>query len=226
MLWWVAEPIAYMAALYFVFAIGFRMGGEDFVPFLLVGTTTWRWFNGGVQNCSDCITGNVGLMNQVYFPKWILVAISVTSSTMKFSFVVAFLFLFLIVSGYEVTVTWFGVLAVVMVQCLLIIGVGGLLACIVPFAPDIKILIDNSMLILFFMSGIFFDITERPEHVQDILFLNPMAGIIQSYRECLMYGNWPNWEYLAVVAIASVLAIALTVRIMASHDRAYAKVVN
>jgi lipopolysaccharide transport system permease protein len=47
--WWIVEPILYMFAFYFIFAVGFRQGGPELVPFLLCGIVPWKWVPASVQ---------------------------------------------------------------------------------------------------------------------------------------------------------------------------------
>ena len=41
-LWWIIDPVLYMAAFYVVFALALRQGGEDYAPFLLIGMVVWN----------------------------------------------------------------------------------------------------------------------------------------------------------------------------------------
>lgn len=223
-LWWIVEPVLYMAAFYVVFGLIFERGGADFVPFLLCGLVAWKWFASTVTSAANAIPANGGLMQQVYLPKHIFPTIVLLVNTVKFLVVMGLLLVFLMSYGHTPSYAWLGLPALVLVQCLFIAAVAGLVSSIVPFVPDFKLLLDNVMMLLFFVSGVFFDIGSVPGYLQFLLNLNPMAGIIDGYRTILMQGLWPNGLYLASVLVVSLLGITLAGRILARYDRIYPKV--
>jgi lipopolysaccharide transport system permease protein len=223
-LWWILEPIIYMAAFYVVFGIIFERGGADFVPFLLCGLVAWKWFASTVTSAANTIPANAGLMQQVYLPKHVFPAIVLVVNTMKFLVVLGLLLIFLVVYGHAPSAAWLALPALVLVQCLVIAAVAGLVSSIVPFVPDFKLLMDNAMMLLFFISGVFFDIGTVSEGLRFILKLNPMAGIIDGYRTILIGGQWPNWSYLGVVSVLSLIGIWFASRLLSHYDRIYPKV--
>jgi lipopolysaccharide transport system permease protein len=223
-LWWIFEPVIYMAAFYVVFGLIFERGGAGFVPFLLCGLVAWKWFASTVTSAANSIPANSGLMQQVYLPKHVFPAIVLVVNTVKFLVVLGLLLVFLVLYGHAPSYAWLGLPALLFVQCLFIAAVAGLVASIVPFVPDFKLLLDNAMMVLFFVSGVFFDIGSVPEHLQFILKLNPMAGIIDGYRAILMQGLWPSGPYLGFVLAISAVGIWLAGRTLTQYDRIYPKV--
>jgi len=79
---------------------------------------------------------------------------------------------------------------------------------------------------LFFMSGIFFDIRELPEDVQGILYLNPMVTIIGGYRDVLLNSTWPDAQALMTVLAVAGLFFFWGARRLNRYDRRFAKVIS
>ena len=223
-LWWIVEPVMYMVAFYIVFALIFQRGGEDFVPFLLCGLVAWKWFGSTVSQCANSIPSNAGLMNQVYIPKYLFPAIVIIVGTIKFLVVLALLLVFLIVYGVSPSETWLVVPFILGIQFILIAAVSGLVAAIVPVVPDIRLMLDNVLMLFFFLSGIFFDIKEVPEDIRSILLLNPMAVIIDSLRVALIDNQWPDMAALLLVLLFSLAALWLVGRLLKRYDRIYPKI--
>ena len=223
-LWWIVEPIIYMLAFYIVFALIFERGGENFVPFLLCGLVTWKWFGSSVSQCANSITYNAGLMNQVYIPKYLFPAIVIVVGTIKFAVILALLLVFLVLYGITPTETWLFLPVILFIQLILIVAVSGLVAAIVPVVPDIKLILDNVLMLLFFLSGIFFDIKTVPEDIRSILVLNPMAVIIDNLRVVLIDNRWPDIGSLAAVLLFSVIGMWLVGRLFKHYDRIYPKI--
>jgi lipopolysaccharide transport system permease protein len=223
-LWWIIEPVMYMAAFYVVFGLVFERGGPDFAPFLLCGLVAWKWFGSTVTVSSNTIAANAALMQQVYLPKYLFPAIVVVINTLKFAAVFAVLLVFLLVYGYEPSVAWLSLPLVMLIQFLLIASLAGVVSAIVPFMPDFRLLLDNFMMLLFFLSGIFFDISTVSEKLQFLLRLNPMAVIIENYRLVLIKGQWPDGLHLGVVCGIALIGVWLAGRVFRHYDRIYPKV--
>lgn len=224
LLWWIVEPILYMLAFYVVFGLVFQRGGENFIPFLLCGLVIWKWFASSVQNASTSITSNMGLIYQVYLPKVVFPVVAVVTSTLRFSFVFFILLLFLLANDAPVTSAWLIDLPLLLsLQIAFMLGLAMTLAAIVPFIPDLKFLIDNGLLILFFLSGIFFRLDTIPESLRLYFDLNPVAVIIHGYREILISGNQLNWLTMLPVVIMSFCMLALGGILLRRWDRVYAK---
>lgn len=224
-LWWIVEPIIYMLVFYVIFVVVFDRGGEDRVAFLLTGLVVWKWFATSIPQCSNCIVANIGLVCQVYIPKHVLPGMVVLTSAIKFLIIFMLLIVFLVISGKSPSVEWISLPVLMAVQLGVILAIGSVLAAIVPFLPDLKIVIDNGMMLLFFLSGIFFDISAVSPEIRGYLYLNPMVGIIDNYRVVLLKGVWPNWFLLGVIFSISLMGLALGWYLLRRFDRTYAKVI-
>ena len=224
-LWWVIEPVIYMSVFYLIFVVVFDRAGEGRVAFLLTGLVVWKWFATSIPQCAGSISANVGLIRQVYIPKFVFPAMVVTTSSMKFLIVFVLLLVFLIVTGKSPGAAWVALPVLMGVQLLFMLAIGCVLSAIVPFVPDLKLIIDNGMLLLFFLSGVFFDISSASPEIRFYLNTNPMVGIIDSYRMVLLEGAWPDWSLLGNVFSISLIVFALGWYLLQRFDRTYVKVI-
>ena len=226
LIWWILEPVLYMLVFYVVFSMLFDRGGPDFVPFLLCGLVAWRWFDASVRGGASSILLNGSLMNQVYLPKLIFPAVTVIANTIKFFIILAILLLFLLFYGIEPSVSWLALPILVAVQFLVVLVVSCFLALLVPFFPDLNILITNAMTLLLFLSGVFFSIYDLPEKAHFWFFMNPMAVLIAAYRDVLISHRWPNWLQLGWVMVGCLVFGALVLWLAKRYDRVYPKLVS
>jgi lipopolysaccharide transport system permease protein len=222
-LWWVVEPALYMAAFYLAFGAGIRAGGVHAVPFLLTGLVAWKWFASSVQGGSGAIQANSGLIQQVYVPKAILPFIVMVTNGIKFLVVLVLLLLVLTAMGYPPDITWVALPAVIVVEFLLIVALGSLAASLLPLLPDLKLIVDNGLIVMMFLSGIFYDVDKLPPGPAAIMRFNPMIWVIESFRHILMRHSWPQWDSLLVVALASLAVYALALVVLRAYDRHYTK---
>jgi len=226
-LWWFIEPVLYMAVFYLVFGIGLRKGGPDFIVYLLTGLIMWKWLDGTVKSSSNVIIGSVGLMNHVYLPKILLPGMVVVVNTYKLITVLIIFLLFLVfVWDIPITHYWQCLPLLLLLQLILICGMAGVAAAVVPIIPDLKYVVDYGMTLAFFMSGIFFDIHELTPDVQHWLMFNPMVVLIDSYRDILLYARWPDWHALLTVSYEAVAMFGLMLLLLIKFDRYYPRVVG
>lgn len=225
-LWWIIEPVMYMFIFYFVFAHLFRRGDENFVLFLLTGLIAWKWFQTTVSTGSNSLMVNASLMNQVYLPKIVFPFTAIATNTFKFLIILSLLLIFLQITSTRPSWAWFLLPVLIFTQMLLIAAVTCLLAAIMPFFPDLRVILDNILMMFFFLSGIFFDISRMPESIQGYFWLNPMATLIGMYRKLLLEGVAPDWQQLALVTAFSVLIMLLAVWLFQRFDRVYPKIIQ
>lgn len=223
-LWWIAEPVLYMGVFYVLFGLVLQQRGEHYVAFLLCGLAAWKWFDSAIKNASQSIGHSMPLIQQVYLPKWVFPAIAVTASTFRFGFVLAILLVFLFVSDVPVTAQWVIALPQLLgLQFLLTLGLAMILAAITPFVPDLKLVIDNGMMLLFFISGIFFRFDAIPDGLRIYFELNPLGMLIQAYRRVLVEGGTLEplsmWPVLVLGAMSTLVGMLL----LNKWDRIYVK---
>lgn len=224
LLWWIIEPILYLCAYYVLFVLVMQRGGSDFAPVFLCGAVVWKWFDSGLKGGSHAISAHRGLLQQVYVPKYIFPVISVLGSTARFLPVFAVFVVFLLLYGIPAQITWLAAPMVMLTQLCLLLSLAMLVGAITPFLPDLKVVIDNGMMLLFFISGVFFNINEVQEPLKSYLLLNPMAGLIDEYRNVMIRGVWPDTGRMAIIWIASVALGTLALVLLKQMDHKYGKV--
>lgn len=224
--WWFVEPLLDMAIYYVVFAILMKQGTDHYIPFLLIGIVFWTWFNRSLQNSSLSIMQAKDLMAQMNLPKAFFPIATVCQDFVKQFFVMLVLIAFLFFYGMQLSLPWLCLPLIMAIQFIFITGFAILLAALVPFFPDLKFIITAGLQLMFFVSGVFFDIdrTVLPVH-RTIVYLNPMAGLIRNYRLILMHGVWPDWTYLLCAFWAAVILLLLSLILVRHFGHIYPKIV-
>ena len=86
-----------------------------------------------------------------------------------------------------------------------ILGVSWALASLGVFLRDISQFIGLLVMVLMFMSPIFYPASALPEGYRFILYLNPLTPVIEEMRAVLYFGDAPDFAMLAVYWLATVL---------------------
>jgi lipopolysaccharide transport system permease protein len=225
-IWWVLEPVMYMTVFYIVFVHIFKRGDENFIVFLLTGLIVWKWFNTTISTGSNSILNSSGLMNQVYLPKIIFPLTTVVINTFKFLIVLSIFLVLLQFTAIKFSLAWTFLPILIVVQLLLISSLTSLLAALMPFFPDLRFILDNIIMMMLFLSGIFFDIAKLPANVRAYFFLNPMAALIVMYRKIIISGTFPDWHPLLYIISCSFVILFLSIWLLRRFDRIYPKIIH
>ncbi|WP_317931757.1 ABC transporter permease [Halioxenophilus sp. WMMB6] len=224
--WWFLEPIIQMLCYYTVFELLLNRGGPGYVEFLLVGLVPWLWFARTVNQASNSLINGRGMMNQLDIPKLFFPVVIVVQCSVKQLLVVAVLLLFLVLVGKPFSLHWLALIPLLLVQFLLIIPFALVTSLAVAYVADLKHVIPTAIQFMFFASGIFFNINDISTRYVDLFLLNPMAGLVVSYREAVLNNSWPDWSYLAIIALCSVLVLLLMVVLFQRADKSIARLVQ
>ncbi|MDH3939937.1 MAG: ABC transporter permease [Xanthomonadales bacterium] len=223
--WWLLEPILTIAVFYVVFGMLFERGGEGFVSFLLLGVTAWFWFQHSISKSVTSIRKEARLMSQVYVPKYTFPLCAVTFMLFKHLFVVLVLVGMLLVIETP-SVTWFFYPLIFLVQLILILALSVLVAAIVPFIPDLTLVVPPLLRLSLFLSGVFYSQEMIPAGYVHYFRYNPLAGLIMEYRKVMLYGQMPDFVYLIKIVLISSLILAFGLWLLAKLDRIYPRLNN
>lgn len=225
-LWWIIEPVVNMAVYYFVFGVLLNQRESGFVYFLLVGLIIWRWFSGAILQSSNALVQSRGLIKRVALPKYIFPSVAVFAQSFKFLFVFTILVVFLWFNGFHPSMHYLGLIPLMAAQLVLIIGISFLTAALVPFMEDLRLLINSGMMMLFFLSGIFFSGSKLESHLQPLFYINPLAKMVESYRVILLDNAWPEPKGILILLACGLVALSLGVFLLKRLDHLYPKVLR
>jgi lipopolysaccharide transport system permease protein len=222
-LWWFLEPLLWVGVFFLVFNLildSERRSG-DFILFLTCGKFAFIWFSKTVAQASGSIVASQGLVGKVNMPKSLWPMSTVQESLYRQSTVYLLLLLILMLFGLYPSLAWLWMAPVLVVMYLVIVACSLIGACLVCISRDFQKVIPLGMTFLLFTSGIFWDVREIADQEKAMLLLNanPLAFMIDAHRQVLMHNQAPDLAHLGLIAIGSVLLIALTVNYMKTHSQ-------
>jgi lipopolysaccharide transport system permease protein len=148
----------------------------------------WMFFASSISDMVESLVLNMNLVSKIYFPREILPIAALFARF--FDFIIASIVLGVLLYYFHIqlSITAFIFLpAILLIQIFLALGIGLIGAGLNVFYRDIKHLFVLGLQIWFYASPIIYSITSVPERFRFVYFLNPMAGVIQSYRDVLLY---------------------------------------
>lgn len=205
--WALLNPLAQIAIFTFVFKVIFEIDIPGYPAFLFTGVLVWNWFREALTASAESITSNRELLRQPGFPLAILpaVAVGVPLIDLLAGLPVLFVFVWTGGGGFSPAVVLLPVLIVV--QFLLMLGAGFLLASLHVTFRDIGHLLGVALMMGFYLTPVFYAVDMVPDWVLPIYLLNPLVHLIGAYRDVLLTGTAPAaLPLFAITALAVVLA--------------------
>ncbi|TGD72826.1 ABC transporter [Mangrovimicrobium sediminis] len=222
-LWWFLEPLIWVCVFYVVFNMILDSGrkGGDFVLFLAVGKFAFIWFSKTVIQASGAIIAGQGLIGKIDVPKSLFPMSAIHESLYRQSTIYLLLFVILLLGGVSPGLGWLWLLPIALTTYLMIIGCGFIAACLVCVVRDFQKFIPLGMTFLLFTSGIFWDVRTLgdTQKMEMLLWVNPLAFIIDAHRQALIHLTAPDLLHLAVIALGSVVAIVLSLWYMRRYSK-------
>jgi lipopolysaccharide transport system permease protein len=207
-LWAVIQPVAMVAifALIFTRFVPVDTGNTPYLVFSYVAMTPWLFLASSLTDMSESLVGNMGLVTKIYFPREALPVAAMLARLLDFA-VATGLLLFLLVY-YQVRPSWVGLslLPIILAtQITLILGVGLICAAANVFYRDIRSLLVLGLQVWFYASPIIYPVSVVPAQLRSFYLLNPMVGILESYRDILLRGTLPDTYLLPSIVVAVVV---------------------
>jgi ABC-type polysaccharide/polyol phosphate export permease len=222
-LWWFVDPLLFMAVYVFIYEIIFDRTLNHYIVFLLIGLIVWRWMSGSINSSTGAISGKIGLIENIAAPKNIFPLISILVELLFFVF--AFILVFIAMGLDHVPLTWhiIEIFPITFITFIFLYGIGLVLCNYDVFIPDLKLIINYTLRILFFLSAIFYEPGLIPEQLQGLYAVNPFYIIVSSYRNVLMYDTYADYEGLGFILLAGLGLILIGNRLLMVHEKDYAK---
>lgn len=225
-LWWIVEPAMHLAVYYFAFGVLLEHGGDDYVAFLLIGIVHWLWLSKSIMNASSSILVSRGLMLQLPLHTGIFPLAEIFRDLIKQIIVVVILMLILWLMGYEPTKYWLIYPVIFVLQVLLTLPLAGLVAALMPFVPDLRVIVPACLQLAMFLSGVFFSADLIPESFHWLLNLNPAYLLLEAYRDILIRQQPPEWTLLGGLLIALCFFNIFVIALFGRFNRQYPRIVQ
>jgi lipopolysaccharide transport system permease protein len=207
--WAILQPLALMLAFTVVFSVLVKIPSEG-VPYPVFSYTAlavWTLFATSLSFAIPTLVNNLNLVTKIYFPREILPIASVGAAFVDFLVATPLLIALLVWFRTPLSPALLWVPGLVAVQLLLIVGIVLPASALNVFYRDVRFVIPVAVQLWLYATPIIYPLSVIPESFRALYALNPMVGLVDSYRRVILHGEPPAFDYLAISAAVS-LALA------------------
>ncbi len=206
-----------------------KLPSEGTAPYALMvfaGMLPWSFFATALGDASNSLIGNAHLISKVYFPRLIVPIAAVMVAFVDF--LISFAILVGLMIWYQFMPSWQILLlpAFAAVAFMASFGIGVWITALNVKYRDFRYVIPFIVQLGLYVSPVGFSSSIVPEQWRLVYSLNPMVGVIDGFRWCLLGGEsqiyWPGlWLSLAV----TVFFVWLGIRQFRKMEKSFADLI-
>lgn len=206
-LWSLLVPFSQLLVLVFVFGNVLPLQIERYPAFVFTALLPWNWFSSCLSAAGALFIGNRDLMRIPNFDPMILAVVDVLVNLTLFILFLPLLLLILLVYDRPFTTAILALPVMLCIEAMLVVGLSLIVATCNVFYRDVQYIVSVALMLLFYLTPVFYTVKNLDRTYQWVFYLNPMAVLIDGYRSVLYWGCPPPYMHLAAVAAFSMLLV-------------------
>lgn len=221
--WSLLEPLLMLVALYVVFSNLMRIQVEYYQLFLLLGIILWNFLSRATSMGLNAILGKPSMVQKIYFPREILVLSSCITALLMSIFESLVFVAFMTVFRVPLSANLIYVPLILVILFLVSLGLSLALAALNVFYRDVQFIWAVIIQAGFFATPILYPIDIFGEELQRIFLLNPMAHIIMTARDAIIYSTPAAAGSLLYAGAMSLVTLIIGYVIFAHYEPRFAE---
>jgi lipopolysaccharide transport system permease protein len=225
--WAIVPPLAtvFTATLVFHRVARVDTGDIPYPLFAFSALAPWTFFANGLIFGVPSIVISQQMVSRIPFPRaalpvsavgTLLVDLAISSGT----FVV---FAYVTGAGLPITAIWYP--ALVTIEIVLVVGLVLLASALDVFIRDIRLAVPFLVQLWLFLTPVMYPLSSVPADLRPLYLLNPMTGLVVSFRNVLVEGKPPAGDLLITSVIGALVALVVGSWYFLSTERRFADVI-
>lgn len=224
--WAVIQPVFSMIVFSIVFGSLAKVSsdGVPYAVFSLTALVPWMYFSNALTDGVNSLLTNAGMLRKIYFPRLLMPLSAVVARILDFS--IATLVLIGLLVWYQISPNW-GVLMMPYLLLLMVLSASGVALWLTALAiqyRDVKHALNFVVQILMYATPVVYPASLVPASYQILYALNPMVGVIEGFRACLLGTRPMPWLFLLIGTITGVSIATSGLLYFRNRERVFADV--
>ena len=208
--WAVLAPLIQIIIFTIIFGKVAKLD-TDGIPYFLYSTVAiipWTYMSNALSTSSQSLVSNTQMLGKVYFPRLIYPVISILSKLVDF--IISLLILIPVMIYYHVIPTWNMLYLPLFFLMMMAVpaAFGMWLSALAIRYRDVKFAMQFVIRLLIYTAPILYSASSIPQNYRLAYSLNPIVGVIEGYRACLLGLPMP-WEYIVPGMFTAIILLAL-----------------
>jgi lipopolysaccharide transport system permease protein len=223
--WALLRPLVGLVIFNLVFGrlAALPSGGAPYPLLVLTGLLPWLFFAGALTDASNSLVANASLVSKTYFPRLLAPASAVTVNLLDLAISGLILGGLMIWYRQPPTLRLIALPGFLLLAFATALGAGLWFAALHVRYRDVRHIVPFVVQFGLYLSPVGFTSGLVPERWRALYALNPMVGVIEGFRWCLLgRGPGTHWQSLALSAVVTALLLASGVSYFRRTERTFA----
>jgi len=225
--WAILQPLSTTILFAVVFSrfVEVPTDGIPYPIFYYSALLPWTFLTASITFAAPSLVNNMNLVTKIYFPREILPVSAVVASGVDL-LIASLVFVGMIVF-YRVPLGWGIALVPVVfaIQFMLTLGISLFASAFMVFYRDVRFVVPLGLQLWMYLTPIIYPMSRVPERFRALYLLNPMAGLIESYRVIVLRAQWPDPTRLGTAAGISVVVLVLAYAYFKRAEAVFADII-
>lgn len=213
-LWIVINPFLSTFVFTVIFGIIANISTDGMPQFLfyMSGNILWSFFSNCLNRSSSTFLGNARMFGKVYFPRLVMPIAGILYNSV--TFIVQFTMYFILVliymfAGANVQPNLLALLMPLLLLQTALFGtaIGLIITSITTKYRDLNILVSFGVSLWMYLTPVVYPISQVPEKLRLLLYLNPVAPIIETFRYAFLGSGTFEPVYLIISMAVTVVIL-------------------
>jgi lipopolysaccharide transport system permease protein len=232
-LWFFIQPL--LTTLMYLLIFGriakLSTDGVPGIVFYLSGVTCWAYFSDSLTKTSDTFIANASIFGKVYFPRLVIPLSIVLSNLIRFGiqlslFLIVWVwYLFFSDAHLQPNAALLLLPLLIVLLVLLSLGLGIIFSSLTTKYRDLRFLLSFGIQLAMFATPVVYPLSMAPAKYKWLLVINPMTGIIETFRYAFLGSGQLHWGYLGYSAAATTLILLLGIVIFNRVEKSFMDIV-
>ncbi len=174
MIWSVLSPLLQLLVLRIVFTEFFGRDMPNYTTYLLSGLIVFNYYTESTKGSLRALSSNRGIILKIKTPKYLFLLSKNMASLINFLIILPIFLFFAAIDGIQFSFSFFLLIYPILLLPVFCFGIGMILSALQVFFNDTSYFYDIVIILLRYLSAIFYDADIFSASVQRLFLLNPV----------------------------------------------------
>lgn len=225
--WALLQPFFTMIVFTLIFGRLAKMPSEG-IPYPIFsysGLLIWTYFSNALTQSSNSLVTNANLLSKVYMPRIFIPTAPCLSGILDYGIALSILAVMMLYYSFVPNITIVLLPVILLMTFLLASGIGYWLSSICVKYRDVTFVLPFFIQLVMFVSPVIYPANIVGEDLQWLLYLNPLTGIINAHRACILGYAPVDFVGLAISAVLTIIIFASGILYLKHTEKYFADLV-
>jgi lipopolysaccharide transport system permease protein len=223
---WIADPFALVGVYLVLVTLVLDRPGEAPGLSLACAVIPFQLVIAAVANSLGAVAVRRSIVLNMGFNRTLLPLSGTLTETVAFGASLLLLALMMAIYAVPPTLATLWLPVVIGVNLLLAVAFAYPASLLGVWMPDVRNFVTSAVRVLFFIAPGLVALSEVPGSAHDLLLINPLTGLFESYRDALLYGDAPGAFELLYPAGFALVLLAVFLPLYRVEQRQFAKIIE